>query len=55
MSQDFVIFREQTSRELHKGLELINTVKDDYIERINNVYTDWTSNIEVVNVNSIQL
>jgi len=43
LNQDFLIYRDQATRELREGLVTISQTRDDYIERITRVYKDQES------------
>ena len=52
LSKDFLIYREQATRELREGLETISQTRDDYIERISRIYSDQESLVQVIDENS---
>ena len=52
LSKDFLLYREQADRKLREGLETISQTRDDYIDRINRIYKDNDTQIQVINENS---
>ena len=40
LKKDFVVFRDRTSLEVRQGIEMIRTTREDYIQRIKDIYDD---------------
>lgn len=40
VKKDFVVFRDRTSLEVRQGIEMIRSTREDYIQRIKDIYDD---------------
>ena len=40
VKKDFVVYRDRTSLEVRQGIELIRSTREDYIQRIKDIYDD---------------
>lgn len=40
LKKDFVVFRDRANLEVKQGVEMIRTTREDYIERIREIYED---------------
>jgi len=40
LRKDFVVFRDRTSLEVRQGIEMIRSTREDYIQRIRDIYDD---------------
>ena len=40
LKKDFVVFRDRTSLEVRQGVEMIRSTREDYIQRIRDIYED---------------
>ena len=40
LKKDFVVYRDRTSLEVRQGIEMIRSTREDYIQRIKDIYDD---------------